>query len=101
MPTPSESDTHVTATFYAQVEPIWPYAATEDSAPVGAKVVRIAQKRPDKPVSGTTLVKLSIQVPKSRFMPLCPEAVVVIPENMAEIQPVHVEALDPHEENDA
>lgn len=92
--------THVIATFYAQVEPVWPYTISVDSLPAGAKVARISQKRPDRPIGGTVLVKLSIQVPKSAFMPLRPEAVVVIPESMTEVQPVHVEAQDPHDEED-
>lgn len=91
----------VDATFYAQVEPDWSRYGYEliDGERVqrldGAKVVRITQTRPGKQVSGTVLVKLTIRVPEAAFRPLRPAAIVVIPEDMAVVEPLVVEAGDP------
>lgn len=88
---------HVDARFYAQVEPEWSgYVDSEGNRAVwGAKVVAITQKKPARPRGGTVLVKLTIRVPKAAFMPLRPEAIVVIPEEMTVATPVEVEAVDP------
>lgn len=85
------------ATFYAQVEPEWGnYVNSEgDRSLLGAKVVTITQKRPQRPKSGTVLVKLTIRVPEAAFRPLRPEAVVVVPEDMTVTAPIEVEAGDP------
>ena len=70
------SGKHVDATFYAQVEPEWSTYITSNGerALRGAKVVTITQKKPTRPKGGTVLVKLTIRVPESAFMPLRPEA---------------------------
>jgi hypothetical protein len=87
---------YVDATFYAQVEPDWGWAPSGQDRPVrGAKVVAITQKRPGKQKSGTVLTKLTIRLPKAAFMPLRPEAIVVIPEDMTVTEPVEVIAEDP------
>jgi hypothetical protein len=87
---------NVDATFYAQVEPEWGWASGGKDKPLrGAKVVRITQKKPDKPASGTVLVKLTLRLPNSAFLPLRPEAVVVVPEGMAVTTPLEVIAEDP------
>ncbi len=90
--------THVDATFYAQVEPEWSRyvsSMTGERRLEGAKVVTITQKRPQKPRGGTVLVKLTVRVPAGAFLPLRPEAVVVIPDDMTVTTPVEVIAEDP------
>lgn len=70
----------VRATTYLQIEPDWSYDAT---TVLGAKVVRCTQRAPkDKQLSGTVLVKITIDVPESAFLPLTPEGVVTIPDNL-------------------
>lgn len=89
---------HVDATFYAQVEPEWSrYAShlTGEKEVTGAKVVSITQGRPQKQRPGTVLTKLTLRVPKAAFLPLRPEAIVVIPEDMTVAAPIEVEAVDP------
>lgn len=88
---------HVDATFYAQVEPEWRgyVSGTGDRRLVGAKVVRLTQNRPEQPKGGTVLVKLTVRVPAGAFLPLRPEAVVVIPDDMTVTTPVEVLAEDP------
>jgi len=88
---------HVDATFFAQVEPEWGNYVNADGnrALLGAKVVTITQKRPSRPRGGTVLVKLTIRVPEAAFLPLRPEAIVVIPEEMTATTPIQVEAEDP------
>jgi hypothetical protein len=94
---PNPSDTHVPATVYLQLEPDWSYSG---SNVIGAKVVRHSQKKPVRPVGGSVTVKMTIHVPRGAFLPLQPEAVIVIPENMTLTEPVHVEAQSPEEEID-
>ena len=92
------SETHVPATLYLQVEPVWNYSNTNL---IGAKAVRLSQNKPGRPIGGTVTVKMTVHVPRGAFLPLQPEAVIVIPENMTEINPVHVEAQPPGEEDGA
>jgi hypothetical protein len=83
---------HVDATFYAQVEPSLNYDGSSVSS---AKVVSLTQKKPDRPKGGAVLVKLTIRVPEAAFLPLRPEAIVVIPEDMTVVAPLEVVAEDP------
>lgn len=87
----------VDATFYAQVEPEWGHVVGPNGRRKiwAAKVVRITQGKPERPVGGTVLVKLIIRVPEAAFHPLEPEAVVVIPAALTEPQPIEVEATAP------
>jgi len=90
----------VDATFYAQVEPEfshWVNHVTGEREVRSAKVVNITQRRPDRPRSGTVLVKLTIRVPEAAFLPLRPEAIVVIPEDMTVATPLEVSASDPRD----
>lgn len=84
------------ATFYAQVEPVWyrGYAGSDPSV-TKVRVVSISQKKPTRPRGGTVTVKLTIRVPDAAFLPLRPEAIVVVPENMTEVNPIEVVAEDP------
>lgn len=83
------------ATFFAQVDPEWRNYYGQEPTLVGARVVTITQKRPRKPKGGTVLVKLTIRVPDAAFLPLRPEAIVVVPEDMTVVTPLEVEASDP------
>lgn len=87
----------VDATFYAQVEPEWyRWSNSTDAEPrlTGAKVVTITQQRPKKPKAGTVMVKLTLRLPANAFLPLRPEAIVVVPEALTETT-VQVIATDP------
>ena len=86
------------ATFYAQVEPewgSWTDPSTGDRRLRGAKVIRATQARPNKPKPGTVLVKLTLRIPSAAFLPLRPEAIVVIPVDMTEATSVEVMAEAP------
>ena len=87
---------YVDATFYAQVEPEWAaYGVGEERGLRGAKVARTTQRRPDMPLSGTVLVKLTIRIPKGAFLPLRPAAIVTVPEDMTVANPIDVVVEDP------
>lgn len=88
---------YVDAITYLQVEPEWARWSSKDIAKDvrDAKIVRSTQNRPDKPLPGTVLVKVTVRVPKAAFLPLSPEAVVTIPMDMAEATTIEVEAGDP------
>jgi hypothetical protein len=91
------SGRYVDAEFWAQVEPEWSSYANRDGERSlrGAKVTTITQKRPVKPKGGTVLVRLTIRIPEGAFLPLRPEAIVVIPEDMTAVSPIEVVAEDP------
>lgn len=74
---------HVDATFYAQVVPVWNSWQKIDGIRKldSAKVVRITQAKPDHPESGAVVVKLTIRVPASSFLPFTPEIIAVLPED--------------------
>jgi hypothetical protein len=91
------NETHVPATVYLQLEPLW---NEYNGKLVGAKVVRHSQNKPARPVGGSVTVKMTVHAPRGAFLPLEPEAVVVIPANMTETNPVYVEA-QPVEADDA
>lgn len=81
------------AEFYVQIEPDW-YRGFSEPRLRGAKAVAITQKRPTKPRGGTVTVKMTIRVPDGAFLPLRPEAVVVIPTDMTVVTPLEVVAED-------
>lgn len=87
----------VDATFYAQVEPIWSSYIPRDGERSlnGARVITITQAKPKRPKGGTVLVKLTLRLPASAFLPLRPEAIVVVPEALTEGVPLEVIAEDP------
>lgn len=90
------STEYVDATVYLQVAPELARWAPTDAprSVLGAKVVNSTQSRSKKPQPGTVEVKLKIRVPKAAFLPLRPEAVVVVPEDMTAAHPIEVEAGD-------
>lgn len=94
----STNDT-VTATVYLQLAPDV-NERVSDTSPYwlrGARVINATQNRATKPKGGTVEVKLEIRVPKAAFLPLQPEAVVVIPTELTTAHPVVVEATDANE----
>jgi len=93
----------VETTFYAQVRPewaTWKFDVDEGGHPIleGCKVQQITQKRPRRPAPGVVLVKLTLRIPASGFLPLRPEAIVVVPEGMTEAITVLACDIDPAEE---
>lgn len=86
-----------TATFYVQIEPEWSRYPNEngDKTVSAIKAIAVTQKQPRSPRGGTLSMKLSVEVPDGAFMPLRPEAVIVIPEGMAIVNPIEVTVEDP------
>jgi hypothetical protein len=94
----------VDAPVYLQVEPVFESYVRhgEDERRLqGARVKRMTLTRPDKPLGGSVLVKVVLRIPAGVFYPLRPEAVVVIPETLTELQTIEVVASDPHADPDA
>lgn len=93
----------VRATVYLQVQPEYSWRAKqskrfdEPSAIDGAKVIGSTQNKSQKPKPGTVEVKVTIEIPKGAFLPLRPEAIVIVPESLTEPHPVAVEAQDANE----
>jgi len=93
----------VRATVYLQVEPQYTWYAKQrrefdqPGSIEGAKVISSTMNRSQKPKPGTVEVKVTVEIPKGAFLPLRPEAIVVIPENLTNPHPVEVEALDANE----
>ncbi|MDR6142063.1 hypothetical protein QE375_001617 [Microbacterium foliorum] len=95
------SNENVRATVYLQVAPeVSRFYPRDDSRSIqGAKVVGSTQKRSSKPQGGTVEVKLTVEIPKAAFLPLRPEAIVIVPESMTTPHPIEVEASDANEGN--
>ena len=88
----------VRATVYLQVQPEYSrYDRDTVDGVRGAKIVGYTQRRSQSPKPGTLEVKISVEIPKGAFLPLRPEAIVVIPERLTTPHPVEVEALDANE----
>lgn len=94
----------VRATVYLQVQPEYSWQAKQHrqfdhpGAIQGAKVVGSTQGKSQKPKPGTVEVKVTIEIPKGAFLPLRPEATVVVPESLTAPHPVTVEAHDANED---
>lgn len=86
------SGTH-DAEFYVQIEPEFYGGTTPRVREI--KAVRMTQKRPFSQRGGTALVKLTVRIPDGAFLPLAPEAVVVVPEGMVTTAPIEVTVQDP------
>lgn len=82
----------VDATFYVQIKPQFFLSGTHVSK---ASAVVMTQTKPRAPKGGTVMVKLTVRIPESAFLPLRPEAVITIPEGMVLAEPIEVEAEDP------
>ena len=100
----STNDPAVRATVYLQLEPQYTYWAKnrrefdKPESIEGAKVVGYTLNKPQKERPGTVEVKITVEIPKGAFLPLRPEAVIVIPESLTQPHPLEVEALDANEE---
>lgn len=90
----------VTATFYVQVEPEWSkWKRTGDNEVVldGAKASRITLRRPDNPLPGVVITRLTLELPASAFLPLQPQVVVAVPEfatETIEVTASHPDAIE-------
>lgn len=102
----SSTDSAVRATVYLQVQPEYTYWAKnrrefdKPESLEGAKVVGYTLNKPQKPRQGTVEVKITVEIPKGAFLPLRPEAVIVIPESLTQPHPVEVEAIDANDQGD-
>lgn len=88
---------------YLQVEPERNNYFEGDSihSVTGGKVVGTTQRKSRKPRPGTVEVKVTLRIPKAAFIPLRPEAVIVIPESFTQPHPIEVEAQDINQEDNA
>lgn len=82
----------IECTFYLQVQPTrspwYPDRIT------GAKVAAVTKNKPENPRGGAVTVKLTLRLPEQAFLPLAPEAVVIVPDDLIQA-PVEVEAVSP------
>jgi hypothetical protein len=85
-------DGSVAATVYLQVRPVFSYYGDNVC---GARVVNSTQSKPSVPKGGTVTVKLTLHIPRRAFLPLVPEAVVVVPEELTAAHRIEVVAEDP------
>lgn len=95
---------HVDATMYVQLSPEWDRWGGRDASGNAilekAKLANATIKKPEAQKPGTVLLKLTVRVPAGAFLPLSPQAVVVIPDGMTVTEPIEVEAGDPGELDD-
>lgn len=64
-----------------------------------ARVVRVTQTRSHRPKPGSLQVKVTLRIPKAAFLPLSPEAVVIIPADFTDPNPIEVVATDAHDDD--
>ncbi len=80
----------VTSMFWAQVEPDWyrwaPYSLR------GIKIRHITQRKPQDPVPGCVLIKLTVTLPAEAFVPRVLEGEVTVEPGQWEAVPATVEA---------
>lgn len=74
---------NVRATFYAQIEPELNYNGTRV---VGAKLARATIRKPNNPIGGTLVVKITVDMPTSLLEPVETEPIELM--DMAEATPV-------------
>lgn len=93
---------HVDATFYVQLAPEWDRWGSDAAGNRildKAKLANATIKKPEVQKPGTVLLKLTVRVPAGAFLPLAPQAIVVIPDGMTVTEPIEVEAGDPGDES--
>lgn len=93
-----------TTTFWATVEPTFGRVWKGDKLVDGVKSIKVTgvtQKQPERRSRiGTVTCKLTLEIPDGAFLPLRPEAIIVVPEDMVLANlPVTVEAHDPTQED--
>lgn len=88
---------------FIQIDPDWERHSGHDRPGDvrSAKAVSITQNRSKSPKPGTLTTKLTLRIPKAAFLPLAPEAVVVIPAELLGVnQPVEVIASDANQQHE-
>ena len=93
----------VTTTAYLQVEPRFHqgnYWRDEAGNPglEGAAVIGVTQRRPEKPRRGVVVVKVELDLPSGVFLPLRPQARIVVPDSLTALSPVEATAVDAGED---
>jgi hypothetical protein len=83
------------ADFYVQIEPIW----TRNGNLHSIQATRLTQRKPYRPLPGTVLVKLAVQVPDSAFEAFEPP-VIVVPESLIVASALTAEVADANDEAD-
>lgn len=58
------------------------------------RIMRATQRRPEVIEPGCVVVKIRLRMPLAAFLPLQPEAVVTVPEDLVQ-HPVEAEAVQP------
>lgn len=97
---PAQQPHNVEATFYVQIEPSWSHWQTDadgEAVLQSASAVRITKTRPGRPKPGTVTAKLTMVLPASAFLPLRPVAVITVPADAVEANPIQV-SVEPVEE---
>jgi hypothetical protein len=90
----------VDATMYVQLAPEWErYWEDDEGNKILAKAKHVATtlNKPPRQRSNTVLLKLTVRVPAGAFLPLAPQAVVVIPEGMTTTEPIEIQVEDPND----
>lgn len=87
-------------TFYAQVKPtFWNSWGDQRPRVQAINVVKTTQKKPKAQLGGTVMVKLTLDIPDEAFLPLEPEAVIVVPASLVTAKPIEVEATKPEDDS--
>jgi hypothetical protein len=87
------------ATFYVQVEPNWSRWTDShgERSLRGIRAVLLTQNKPAKPRPRVVVTKLTVRVPDAAFLPLRPEVVIVVPEDLVVTSPIEARAEDASE----
>lgn len=79
-------------TCYIQVTPNWAYWDADRLDSI--RVQRVTQKKPESPIPGCVVVKLSLDIDDAAFYPLRPEVEVKIPVDRTEAVQVETEPME-------
>lgn len=81
-------------TCYLQIEPEFgDYSYNRDKLQA-IHVRRVTKKRPDNPIGGSVVLRLSLDIADAAFLPLTPEATVVVPVEHTEAVVVESEPVE-------
>jgi hypothetical protein len=85
----------VKTTVYLQVVPRWRRSyGGQDPALDSIKVERVTDRQPKKPLAGSVVTKLTLDVADAAFLPIRPEAIVVIPVDHTQAVEVETEPIE-------
>lgn len=91
----------IDVTTHLLVQPEWRdrYWKDAQGRPIlqGGKVVKATQGRPSVPREGVA-VKVTLRIPASAFLPLMPEAVIIV--GADDVETITVEASDPRADDE-